>query len=82
MATQSSISLIKSDILGYLNEFLPRSLDIFSCLLNNEEENKILAECRDNNVADMANNDVVVFAKVGCGYCERAKKCLSELQGE
>jgi len=81
-STESSSSRMKSDLYGYLNELLPTFIlaKIFG-VLDNGAENRVLQECIASNVEDVHSNDVVVFAKVGCGYCSRAKKCLEELQG-
>jgi len=76
-----SIALVKSDIQGYLQEFLPTNLHfIFTKCFDSTEERNLLEACKKNNEKDIDDHDVVLFAKVGCGYCEKAKKVLKELQ--
>jgi len=64
------LNSIKADVISYMNEY---GLGIGRGTPEVLEKLKI--------ITDAANSyDVVVFAKKGCGYCERAKKMLSEEQ--
>ena len=65
-----------NDLRGYLSEypFLP------SACTSGSADRDLISSMKLKNTEAIKNNDVVVFAKVGCGFCAKAKKCLEEEQ--
>lgn len=72
-------SLMVNDARSYLLEYYELLASLFPCLKDSKWEAGLLDE-REKMDAMIEDNDVVVFAKGGCGYCERAKEALAKFQ--
>jgi glutaredoxin len=64
-----------SDIISYINEYG----NMYNLIIEDKEVAKSHREAIVNGVKQ---NDVVIYAKAGCGFCERAKKLIYAKQSE
>jgi|TARA_B110000305_G_C19449655_1_gene647099 glutaredoxin-related protein len=72
------IAQAKEDLKSYLSEYSPAKWDFFGRCFGSANEKQLVGDYIIQFAEQVNTHDIVVFAKVGCGFCLRAKNALGE----